>query len=163
MYLLTPDYPYGTLAFFQCLFGLGIGMIFSVSIPVLQNSAPQHEMAITMSCLSFFQNMGGAIGVSILGAVLNAKTADYLAMGQSRTLAVCNALDIVFLGASFAGAAAFFFALEVHDVEMPKKKVEVTVPDVTALERATPPSAVTLLVAAGEADELLVVTNSKAP
>jgi hypothetical protein len=50
--------------------GAGVGMLMQNLVLAAQNDVPAHELGAATSTLTFFRSMGGAIGVSALGAVL---------------------------------------------------------------------------------------------
>ncbi|MET8318437.1 MDR family MFS transporter [Micromonospora sp. NPDC005189] len=53
------------LSIYMAVLGIGVGMLMQNLVLAAQNDVPAHE-----SVLTFFRSMGGAIGVSALGAVL---------------------------------------------------------------------------------------------
>lgn len=61
------------LAAFMVVLGLGVGMLMQNLVLAAQNDVPAAELGATTSVLTFFRSMGGAIGVSALGAVLSAR------------------------------------------------------------------------------------------
>jgi EmrB/QacA subfamily drug resistance transporter len=52
------------------ILGVGVGMLMQNLVLAAQNDVPAHELGAATSTLTFFRSMGGAIGVSALGAVL---------------------------------------------------------------------------------------------
>jgi hypothetical protein len=50
--------------------GVGVGMLMQNLVLAAQNDVPAQELGAATSALTFFRSMGGAIGVSALGAVL---------------------------------------------------------------------------------------------
>jgi MFS family permease len=54
----------------MAVLGIGVGMLMQNLVLAAQNDVPAHELGATTSALTFFRTMGGAIGVSALGAVL---------------------------------------------------------------------------------------------
>jgi EmrB/QacA subfamily drug resistance transporter len=61
--------------------GLGLGMTMQTLILAAQNAVDRADMAATTSGVSFFRNLGGAIGVAAFGAVLQNKIKDEIADG----------------------------------------------------------------------------------
>jgi len=59
-----------TLSLFMAVLGIGVGMLMQNLVLAAQNDVPAQELGATTSSLTFFRSMGGAIGVSALGAVL---------------------------------------------------------------------------------------------
>ena len=68
-----------TLALFMVVLGAGVGMLMQNLVLAAQNDVPAQELGATTSALTFFRSMGGAIGVSALGAVLAARVTAMLA------------------------------------------------------------------------------------
>ncbi|WP_330437812.1 MFS transporter [Micromonospora sp. NBC_00821] len=70
------------LSIYMAVLGVGVGMLMQNLVLAAQNDVPAHELGATTSVLTFFRSMGGAIGVSALGAVLASRvtslTADRL-------------------------------------------------------------------------------------
>ncbi len=58
------------LGVFMFLIGTGVGMLMQNLVLVVQNAIPLHDMGAGSSLIAFFRSLGGAIGVSVLGAVL---------------------------------------------------------------------------------------------
>ncbi|MET7710467.1 MDR family MFS transporter [Micromonospora sp. NPDC005413] len=58
------------LSIYMAVLGVGVGMLMQNLVLAAQNDVPAHELGATTSALTFFRSMGGAIGVSALGAVL---------------------------------------------------------------------------------------------
>ncbi|SCL26626.1 MDR family MFS transporter [Micromonospora inyonensis] len=58
------------LSVFMAVLGIGVGMLMQNLVLAAQNDVPAHELGAATSALTFFRSMGGAIGVSALGAVL---------------------------------------------------------------------------------------------
>jgi len=55
---------------FMVVLGVGVGMLMQNLVLAAQNDVPAAELGAATSSLTFFRSMGGAIGVSALGAVL---------------------------------------------------------------------------------------------
>ncbi|MEU7477018.1 MDR family MFS transporter [Lentzea sp. NPDC042327] len=53
--------------------GVGVGMLMQNLVLAAQNDVPARDLGATTSTLTFFRSLGGAIGVSALGAVLASK------------------------------------------------------------------------------------------
>ncbi|MGV9976941.1 MDR family MFS transporter [Micromonospora wenchangensis] len=58
------------LSLYMAVLGTGVGMLMQNLVLAAQNDVPAHELGAATSVLTFFRSMGGAIGVSALGAVL---------------------------------------------------------------------------------------------
>ncbi|MGC5014127.1 MDR family MFS transporter [Streptosporangium sp. DT93] len=58
------------LGIYMAVLGAGVGMLMQNLVLAAQNDVPAHDLGVTTSVLTFFRSMGGAVGVSALGAVL---------------------------------------------------------------------------------------------
>ncbi|MGW0435730.1 MDR family MFS transporter [Micromonospora sp. NPDC003197] len=58
------------LSAYMAVLGIGVGMLMQNLVLAAQNDVPAHELGAVTSVTTFFRSMGGAIGVSALGAVL---------------------------------------------------------------------------------------------
>ncbi|MFD0685720.1 MFS transporter [Actinomadura fibrosa] len=61
--------------------GVGLGLTLQILILAAQNAAATVDLAATTSGVSFFRNLGGAMGVAAFGAILNNRLGDELADG----------------------------------------------------------------------------------
>ncbi len=57
-----------SMAFFL-VFGIGMGFLMQITTLIAQNSVDPRDMGVASSSRSFFQQIGGSIGVSIFGVV----------------------------------------------------------------------------------------------
>jgi len=55
---------------FLFVLGAGLGMVMQNLVLVVQNAVPLHDLGAGSSVIAFFRSLGGAIGVSGLGALL---------------------------------------------------------------------------------------------
>jgi EmrB/QacA subfamily drug resistance transporter len=55
---------------FMLVLGAGLGMVMQNLVLVVQNAVPLHDLGAGSSLIAFFRSLGGAIGVSMLGALL---------------------------------------------------------------------------------------------
>ena len=58
------------LSVYMAVLGVGVGMLLQNLVLAAQNDVPAAELGAATSVLTFFRSMGGAVGVSALGAVL---------------------------------------------------------------------------------------------
>jgi len=92
--------------------GLGVGFVMQTSLLALQNSVEHRDLGIATSTALLFRILGGAIGPSVFGAVLNAGLADRV----PRTTAVfADALPAVFLTAVPVGLLSIVVALRLQE------------------------------------------------
>ncbi|MDQ8045192.1 MAG: MDR family MFS transporter [Patulibacter sp.] len=69
------------LGVFMAIIGAGLGMVMQNLVLIVQNAVPQHDMGSGSSLVAFFRSLGGATGVSVLGAVLASRTSSTIADG----------------------------------------------------------------------------------
>ncbi|WP_036500645.1 MFS transporter [Nocardia aobensis] len=77
------DTNYWLVAIYMALMGLGIGMTMQNLVLCTQNQVAPHELGAASSLVTFFRSLGGAIGVSALGAVMAERVKDYISDGLS--------------------------------------------------------------------------------
>ncbi|WKX71673.1 MFS transporter [Streptomyces sp. XD-27] len=87
------DTPYWRLSIFMALLGLGIGMMMQNLVLATQNQVAPQDLGAASSVVTFFRSLGGAVGVSALGAVLADRVTHYTRDGLAE------------LGPKAAGAA----------------------------------------------------------
>jgi len=68
----------------MALFGLGIGATLQNLVLSVQNTVPVRQLGAATATVSFFRSLGGAIGVSVLGAVLANSVSRSVAVGLGR-------------------------------------------------------------------------------
>lgn len=66
------------LAGFMFVLGAGVGMLMQNLVLVVQNILPAHELGSGSALVAFFRSLGGAAGVSVLGAVLASRVTSTL-------------------------------------------------------------------------------------
>lgn len=74
---LRYDTTYWHVAIFMALLGLGIGMMMQNLVLCTQNQVDVKDLGATSSVVAFFRSLGGAVGVSALGAVLAQRIGGY--------------------------------------------------------------------------------------
>jgi MFS family permease len=67
---ISADTSVLTISIYMVVLGIGVGMLMQNLVLAAQNDVPAAELGAATSSLTFFRSMGGAIGVSALGAVL---------------------------------------------------------------------------------------------
>ncbi|MFJ4690782.1 MFS transporter [Streptomyces sp. NPDC088766] len=88
------DTPYWKTAVFMALLGLGVGMMMQNLVLSTQNQVAPGDLGAASSTVTFFRSLGGAMGVSALGAVMAHRIGDYARDG------------IAGLGPDYASAAS---------------------------------------------------------
>lgn len=75
------DTAYWHVAIYMALLGLGIGMMMQNLVLATQNQVSTDQLGAASSVITFFRSLGGAIGVSALGAVLSGRISHYVEDG----------------------------------------------------------------------------------
>ncbi|WP_097867822.1 MFS transporter [Streptomyces sp. rh34] len=75
------DTAYWHVAVFMFVMGLGIGMMMQNLVLATQNQVAPEDLGSASSVVTFFRSLGGAIGVSALGAVLGNRVTHYVKDG----------------------------------------------------------------------------------
>uniref|UniRef100_A0AAU3GXP4 MFS transporter n=1 Tax=Streptomyces sp. NBC_01401 TaxID=2903854 RepID=A0AAU3GXP4_9ACTN len=75
------DTEYWHIAIFMFVMGLGIGMMMQNLVLATQNQVSPADLGAASSVVTFFRSLGGAIGVSALGAVLGNRVTHYVKDG----------------------------------------------------------------------------------
>jgi len=61
--------------------GVGVGMTMQNLVLAVQNTVDVREIGASSATVAFFRSLGGAVGVSVLGAVLAARVKDQIIQG----------------------------------------------------------------------------------
>jgi len=69
------------LAGFMLLVGAGLGSLMQNLVLVVQNTVPRRDIGAGSSLVAFFRSLGGAIAVSVLGALLASKASASITAG----------------------------------------------------------------------------------
>ncbi|MGW7102714.1 MDR family MFS transporter [Streptomyces sp. NPDC054838] len=78
---LRYDTPYWHIAVFMALTGLGLGMMMQNLVLATQNQVAPQDLGAASSVVTFFRSLGGAMGVSALGAVMANRVTHYVEDG----------------------------------------------------------------------------------
>ncbi|MFE3141634.1 MFS transporter [Streptomyces scopuliridis] len=78
---LRYDTPYWHMAVYMVLMGLGVGMMMQNLVLCTQNQVSPEDLGAASSTVTFFRSLGGAVGVSALGAVLGNRVTHYVKEG----------------------------------------------------------------------------------
>jgi MFS family permease len=70
---LGPHTSFPLASVYMFVVGLGVGLVMQVLVVVVQNSAPYSRLGVATSTATFFRTIGGAFGVSALGAVFDSR------------------------------------------------------------------------------------------
>ncbi|MDN5896359.1 MAG: MFS transporter, partial [Nocardioides sp.] len=72
---------YLSVAIFMTLLGLGVGTLVQNVVLAVQNTVDVGDVGAASAAISFFRSLAGAIGVSILGAVLTSRVGTNITQG----------------------------------------------------------------------------------
>lgn len=75
--------PVGQVCVFLLVLGLGMGMLMQNLVLAVQNTVDVTQVGAASGAVAFFRSLGGAIGVSVLGAVLASQVGTKIASGLS--------------------------------------------------------------------------------
>ncbi|MDO0913623.1 MFS transporter [Streptomyces sp. DT2A-34] len=78
------DTEYWKVGVFMALLGLGIGMMMQNLVLATQNQVAPSDLGAASSVVNFFRSLGGAMGVSALGAVLSHRITHYAEEGLTK-------------------------------------------------------------------------------
>ena len=78
---MRADTPYMLLALYMLVLGAGLGMMMQNLVLATQNVVATSDLGAASSTVTFFRSLGGAVGVSALGALLAHRVATYTAAG----------------------------------------------------------------------------------
>lgn len=136
--------PVWTAPAYLLVLGLGMGMVMQVLVLAVQNAVDFHHLGVATSGNAMFRQIGGAIGVSLFSAIFSAQLAGALAhltapdfqlpatadpatiatlpikVRDAYAQAVADALQPVFLAASWLAAVAFLLSWRLHELPLSK-------------------------------------------
>jgi EmrB/QacA subfamily drug resistance transporter len=110
LFLMTnirPDTPMPMLWLWMFITGAGIGPTLSVFTIVVQNAVPFQKLGVATSNLTFFRQIGGSIGLAVLGTLFGTRFAEELAP-QMRGAGVPDLLVTQFAATAGSGNATGF-------------------------------------------------------
>jgi EmrB/QacA subfamily drug resistance transporter len=73
--------PYWYVGLGMLAMGLGMGMTMQNLVLAVQNTVDVSQIGASSATVAFFRSLGGAVGVSVLGAVLAARVKDLIIQG----------------------------------------------------------------------------------
>jgi EmrB/QacA subfamily drug resistance transporter len=79
--LIRADTPYVQVAVYMALLGLGVGMMMQNLVLAVQNQVSVQDLGSASSLVTFFRSLGGAVGVTALGAVLGNRVTHFVSTG----------------------------------------------------------------------------------
>jgi EmrB/QacA subfamily drug resistance transporter len=82
--MLSASTPFWQISVFMAMVGLGLGATMQNLVLAVQNTVRQSELGTASATVAFFRSLGGAIGVSALGALLGQRVAASVQSGLDR-------------------------------------------------------------------------------
>ncbi|MEU2155392.1 MFS transporter [Streptomyces sp. NPDC019396] len=79
--MIRYDTEYWRIGVFMAVMGLGLGMMMQNLVLATQNQVAPQDLGSASSVVTFFRSLGGAVGVSALGAVLANRVTHYVEEG----------------------------------------------------------------------------------
>lgn len=186
------DTAYWHIAIYMFVMGLGIGMMMQNLVLATQNQVDPKDLGSASSVVTFFRSLGGAIGVSALGAVMANRVSHYVKDGLTdlgpqagsagtggggipdletlpgpiRTVveaAYGHGVGDVFLYAAPAALVAFLITIFIKEVALKTSAANDAPAPAETVELAKAPSGATAQVAAGTAVDTAADTLAAAP
>ncbi|WP_024819853.1 MFS transporter [Arthrobacter sp. 31Y] len=71
------------VAIYTGVFGLGLGMLMQNLVLAVQNTVQAKDIGTASASVAFFRSVGGAIGVSVLGAIMSTHVKDLAVEGMA--------------------------------------------------------------------------------
>ncbi|NBE81878.1 MDR family MFS transporter [Micromonospora rubida] len=78
---LRYDTNFWVLSCYMAIVGVGLGMTMQNLVLAVQNTVGTRDLGAASSVVAFFRSLGGAVGVSALGAVLGHRVSGFIADG----------------------------------------------------------------------------------
>lgn len=89
---LEIDTPFPLIILYLLIVGIGIGPVMSVGVAAIQNAVPHSVLGVATASAQMFRQIGGSLGVAILGAVFANRLAyETAAIGHPEGTAGFNA------------------------------------------------------------------------
>ncbi|WP_281888263.1 MDR family MFS transporter [Paenibacillus sp. YYML68] len=89
----------------MCVFGVGLGLCMPVFTLTVQNAVPADQLGVATASATLFRNLGGTIGIAVLGSVMNSAITSNL---QRSFQASAGSVDLTKLEPGVAEQAATF-------------------------------------------------------
>jgi EmrB/QacA subfamily drug resistance transporter len=120
------------------MLGLGMGLITVTTVVAVQGTAPREQIGVVSTLPFFFRNIGAAIGVAIMGTILNAHVVE-AGLGLAGGDGAFHAIPALLRGQMAQGIrAAFLFGLAAVAVGIP---LSLMVPDLSPIRPGAEPAA----------------------
>lgn len=83
--------------------GIGMGLVVVPMLIAVQSAVPRRDLGVATSMTQFFMSVGGAVGISVMGAVMAQRLEAGLPMAAALhgVFVVGTAVSVIALAASF--------------------------------------------------------------
>lgn len=117
MSTIGPETDVLIISSYMVLVGLGIGPVMSVGVTAIQNAVPHHVLGVGTASANMFRQIGGSVGVAVLGAVFANRLGVELAVnGSSVGQGSVTVESIAALSEPAREAAINAYAMALHPV-----------------------------------------------
>lgn len=114
---LGVDTPFGLIVFYMLLIGIGIGPVMSVGVTAIQNAVPHSVMGVATASAQMFRQIGGSLGVAVLGAIFANRLAhETAAIGHPEGTAGFNADLLAAMPAADQAAMLNAYVTALHPI-----------------------------------------------
>jgi hypothetical protein len=97
--------------------GIGMALVMTPMTAAAMGSVRVDKAGVASGVLNSFRQVGGALGIAVMGAILTSRQADALAAGATREAAFVDGFQVALLvGAIIAFAGALSAALLIRKV-----------------------------------------------
>ncbi|WP_086781369.1 MFS transporter [Crossiella equi] len=118
--------PVWLIASYLLLVGIGMGLTMQNLVVAVQNAVPTHDLGVASSSVMFFRSLGGAAGVSVLGAVLAGRVGTLVQHGEPVRDAQGDASGLIFLIAAALALVALVAIFLIKEVPLRDKDTDST-------------------------------------
>lgn len=87
------DTSWTALSIYMFIMGVGVGMVMQNLVLVVQNVLPIRQMGVGTAAVAFFRSLGGAVGVSAMGAILASRVLTLMLDGLAKLHIPTSAMD----------------------------------------------------------------------
>jgi len=95
------------------LFGIGAGSAFLPLLSISMSQVPAHESGLATGFANVVQQVGGALGLAVVGSIASARSTDLIARGEALVPALTAGYQLAFLLAAASVAAALAIVIAV--------------------------------------------------
>ncbi|WMT90903.1 MDR family MFS transporter [Pelagibacterium sp. H642] len=114
---LGTDTPFPLVMLYVLLVGIGIGPVMSVGVAAIQNAVPHSVLGVATASAQMFRQIGGSLGVAVLGAIFANRLAyETAAIGHPEGTAGFNADILATMPAAEQAAMLQAYVSALHPI-----------------------------------------------